>query len=241
MSEEIISVSGNPELVIKNDSDQEKLFIIENLAWSNKSVTAAEVIALQAFRDLFADEALRPGQQISVGSLTVVFTDLLASTKLYLDVGDAQAFGQVMSHFDVLREAVVAEDGALIKTIGDAVFAVFPSPVNALRALIKAQQELRNYIINGKPLYLKAGIHFGSSIAVTLNERLDYFGSTINLASRLVELSSGRDIILSERVRNDPEINDLLSEPEYRQRVTEHQAILKGFEDQPLLYWKIAT
>ena len=38
-----------------------------------------------------------------------------------------------------------------------------------------------------RPLKLKAGIHYGSCIAVNLNERLDYFGTTVNAASRLVE------------------------------------------------------
>ena len=61
--------------------------------------------ALQRFRDLFANEALRPGEKVAVGTLTVLFTDLLGSTAMYRDMGDAPAFGKVMSHFDILRDA----------------------------------------------------------------------------------------------------------------------------------------
>ena len=65
-------------------------------------------------------EALRPGEEISVGSLTVAFTDLRGSTRLYSEIGDAPAFGRVMSHFDVLREAIAASlqvAGSLIAAV----------------------------------------------------------------------------------------------------------------------------
>ena len=78
-----------PSLRFENATDSEQLFILERMAWSDQAATAAEVTALQVFRDLFAHEALRPGDQISVGSLTVLFTDLRNSTQLYREVGDA--------------------------------------------------------------------------------------------------------------------------------------------------------
>ncbi len=88
-----------------------------------------------------------------------------------LELGDAPAFGRVMSHFDVLREVIAEEDGALVKTIGDAVMAVFRRPVAALRAILKAQQALASPPEGVRPLLLKAGIHVGPCIAVTLNDR----------------------------------------------------------------------
>src|SRR5262249_9092499 len=118
-------IAPQPTLNLKNLTDEEQLFILERMAWSDLAVTAAEVTALQVFRDLFANEALRPGEQISVGSLTIIFTDLCGSTRLYREIGDAPAFGVVMSHFDVLREAIAEEGGAIVKTIGDSVMAVF--------------------------------------------------------------------------------------------------------------------
>ena len=50
--------------------------------------------------------------------MTVLFTDLRESTRLYRESGDAVAFGRVMSHFDVVRAAVGAEGGARHGRVG---------------------------------------------------------------------------------------------------------------------------
>ncbi len=105
---EELHVSTRPALTFENASDAEQLFILERTAWNDQAATAAEVTALQLFRDLFAFEALRPGDQINVGQMTILFTDLRGSTQLYREIGDAVAFGAVMSHFDVLKEAIAA-------------------------------------------------------------------------------------------------------------------------------------
>src|SRR5439155_12306842 len=112
-------------LTLENRTSGEQLLILERTAWSDQAVMAAEVTAMQIFRDLFASEALRPGERIAVGSLSVLFTDLRDSTRLYRAVGDAVAFGRVMDHFDLLKTVIAAEGGAIVKTIGDAVMAVF--------------------------------------------------------------------------------------------------------------------
>src|SRR4029079_1668811 len=159
---------------LQNATDSEQLLILERIAWGDQAATAAEVTALQVFRDLFSTEALRPGEQISVGTLTVLFTDLRQSTRLYREIGDATAFGRGMNHFDVLKKFMAARDGAIVKTIGDAVMAVFRSPVNALVAMLDAQHALANPKDGEMPFQLKAGLHSGPCIAVTLNDRLDY-------------------------------------------------------------------
>jgi len=230
-----VVIGSTPTLRLKNNTDEEQLFILERLAWSDHAVTAAEVTVLQMFRDLFASEALRPGQQISVGSLAIVFTDLRGSTRLYNQIGDAPAFGLVMDHFDVLKNAVADEGGAIIKTIGDAVMAVFSRPAPALRAMLRAQAEFTD-TLGHHPVKLKAGIHYGPCIAVTLNDRLDYFGSTINKASRLEGFSSGEDVIISKAVYDDPEVDALLHSGAFNAEVFETQ--IKGFDDQFAL-WRI--
>lgn len=228
-------ISTRPTLRLKNNTEEEQLFILERLAWSDHAVTAAEVTLMQTFRDLFASEALRPGQQISVGSLAIVFTDLRGSTRLYNQIGDAPAFGLVMNHFDVLKDAINAEGGVIIKTIGDAVMAVFSRPAPALRAMLRAQTDFAT-TLGQHPVKLKAGIHYGPCIAVTLNERLDYFGSTINKASRLEGFSSGEDVVISKAVHDDPEVDALLHSGGFNAELFETQ--LKGFDDQFEL-WRV--
>jgi class 3 adenylate cyclase len=128
----------------------------------------------------------------------------------------------------VLREAVYEEGGAIIKTIGDAVMAVFPRPAPALRAMLKAQAGLGD-TLSKHPVKLRVGIHFGPCIAVTLNERLDYFGSTVNMSSRLEAFSSGDDVVISAAVYHDPEVLALVEQGHLKAESFEAQ--LKGFDD----------
>ncbi len=238
-SHEELAVGELATLQLENASTAEKLLILERLAWTDQAATAADVIALQVFRDLFAGEILRPGEHISVGSMTVLFTDLRDSTRLYRAIGDAPALGQVLDHFDVLREAIANEDGVLVKTIGDAVMAVFRRPVAGVRAILTAQRRLATSDSASDPLYLKAGLHHGPCIVVTMNGRLDYFGSVVNLASRLERFSSGDDVIISGTVRADPEVDELLRSKESRLVAEQFPAQLKGFDAEEFQLWRV--
>jgi class 3 adenylate cyclase len=224
-------ISTTPALHLENESQAEQLFMLERFAWSDQATTAAEVTMLQLFRDLFANEALRPGEQISVGSLAILFTDLRGSTRLYREIGDAPAFGLVMDHFDVLREMVNAEGGVIVKTLGDSIMAAFPHPIDALRAALNAQHALAHPAEGRLPLSVKAGIHYGPCIAVTLNDRLDYFGSTVNVAARLESLSQGDDVIVSNGIYDDPQVADWLASGS-AVIVQPIKTILKGFEQE---------
>jgi len=239
-SEDELNLSTQSSLQLQNATDAEQLFILERLTWTDQAATAAEVTALQIFRDLFSSEALRPGEQISVGTLTVLFTDLRNSTRLYREIGDATAFGRVMNHFDVLKRAIANEDGALVKTIGDAVMAVFRRPASALRAMLTAQEVLASPPDDSMPLILKAGMHTGPCIAVTLNDRLDYFGSTVNMAARLEGLSTGNDVIISRAVYDDPEVRSLFVAPEDSLQAMPFEMVLKGFDEERFELWRVA-
>jgi class 3 adenylate cyclase len=236
-SEEPLHVNENFTLTLQNETDAEQLVILERLEWSDQATTAAEVTALQMFRDLFASEALRPGEQISVGTLTVLFTDLRHSTQLYREIGDATAFGRVMSHFDVVRKSIAEHDGAIVKTIGDAVMAVFRSAADGLLAMLEVQQALAEPRAGSSPLLLKAGLNTGPCIAVTLNDRLDYFGSTVNMAARLEGLSSGADVIISRTVFEDARVQELIESDSFDAMPFDME--LKGFENERFELWRV--
>ena len=234
-----VHVAETSSLTLDNQSDAEQLVMLERMAWTDQATTAAEVTALQMFRDLFSSEALRPGEQISVGTLTVLFTDLRNSTQLYREIGDATAFGRVMNHFDVLRQSITEHDGAIVKTIGDAVMAVFRSAADAVSAMLSAQRQLADPPAGTMPLTLKAGMHTGPCIAVTLNDRLDYFGSTVNMAARLEGLSSGEDVIISRAVHDDTRVRNLI-ESEGLSAV-EFDMALKGFDEERFQLWRVSA
>ena len=238
-NEELV-IANRAQVEFDNQTDDEQLFILERTLWSDDAATASEVTALQVFRDLFASEALRPGQQISVGTLTVLFTDLKESTRMYREIGDATAFGRVMNHFDILKQAIADEDGALVKTIGDAVMAVFRQPAAAVRAMLHVQQALASPPAGMMPLTLKAGLHTGPCIAVTLNDRLDYFGSTVNLAARLEAQSTGGDVVISASVYADPGVRELLGDSGASLVATRFEMPLKGFAEERFELWRVS-
>jgi len=81
---------------------------------------------MPAFRRLCPEQLLRPGDDVEIGRVAIVFTDLQGSTKLYDALGDATAFHLVRDHFAFLSERVERHNGLIVKTVGDAVMAAFP-------------------------------------------------------------------------------------------------------------------
>ena len=118
---------------------------------------------------------------------------------------------------------------AVVKTIGDAVMASFGDPANAVKAALAMQARIADH-----ELVLKLGIHVGPSVVVNLNDRLDYFGSTVNMAARLQGQSQGGDIVLSRAVADDPAVKPLLTSVPAR----EESVPLKGFA-QPISFVRL--
>lgn len=208
-----------------NDAGFELAALIEDRTWARETLTAPEVISLQAFRDLFAEATLRPGDDAGISQVALLFTDLRGSTALYERVGDATAYNLVREHFRLLATVVREHDGAVVKTIGDAVMASFTDPAQAVRAAVAMQAGIAASATVSRDLVLKVGVHAGPSVVVTLNGRLDYFGSTVNMAARLQGQSAGDDIVLSHAVASDPAVRAMLADVPQR----EETVMLKGF------------
>jgi len=229
-------VSLQPTLNLVNATEADSTFSLERTTWSDQAATAADVTALQVFRDLFATEVVRAGEEISIGSVTLMFTDLRGSTRMYREIGDASAFGRVREHFEILEQAIAAEGGSIVKTMGDAVMASFRQPISALKAVWKAQSIITE---KGQPmLWLKVGLHKGPCIVVNLNDRLDYFGSTVNMTARLPNFSDGGELIFTEAFYEDPEVRDFIAKNVSPTALSKIRGELKGF-DELITMWKL--
>ena len=167
----------------------------------------------QTFRQLFRGEIIQGADGIGIRDITIVFTDLKSSTQLYERVGDLKAFELVRRHFDGVARAIASNGGALVKTIGDAVMAAFTRASDALAAAIAMQDEIDkfNAEYGGREIVLKIGMHRGASIAVTLNDSLDYFGQTVNIAARVQGLAGADEILMTDEVFRAPGVQPLLS------------------------------
>ncbi len=170
-------------------------------------LTAKRLLTNQTFRDLYRTDTIAVDQRLKITSLTFLFTDLKGSTELYDRVGDLAAYDLVNAHFRALQDIVAAEAGAVVKTIGDAVMATFPTPDRAVAAALRMRAAMREL---GADLILKIGIHEGPCLAVMLNERQDYFGQTVNIASRVQGLATSPAIFATERVVGNSESARLL-------------------------------
>jgi class 3 adenylate cyclase len=124
--------------------------------------------------------------------------------------------------------------------MGDAVMAVFTHPACALRAMRRAQAALSCPDKTGSAFALKCSIHQGPCLAISQNERLDYFGTTVNVASRLCGLSSGADIVASHPILEDPEVAAFVSDPATSLGVRRDAAALRGFSEVPFEFWRLA-
>ncbi len=175
-------------------------------------LTAKRLLTNQTFREIYRTSTLDVDQRLKITSLTFLFTDLKGSTDLYERVGDLVAFDIVKEHFRILQEIIAAESGAVVKTIGDAVMATFSTPDRALAAALRIREAMRalNEERQNEDLLLKIGIHEGPCLAVTLNDRQDYFGQTVNIASRVQCLAVSRSILATGSIVDHPQASELL-------------------------------
>ncbi|MEH6938158.1 adenylate/guanylate cyclase domain-containing protein [Bacillus sp. JJ664] len=225
-----IEMAKNTTVLITNNSSSDKLFVFEKAEWSKEVITAAQVTSMQEFRDLFSEEILSPGQRVGIENVTILFSDLQGSTSLYESLGDANAYSQVREHFDYLSKWIKKNSGSVVKTIGDAVMAIFYVPEDGVNAALQIQKHISELRENGKEhITLKIGLYSGPAIAVNSNDRLDYFGRTVNIAARIQGQSIGNDIVLSKEYFENKKIIELLNDQSIE--IQDFKANLKGIEE----------
>jgi class 3 adenylate cyclase len=196
-------------------------------------LSGKRLLTTQTFRTLFRSETVSVDEGIGVKDITFLFTDLKGSTALYDQIGDPKAYFLVRQHFDTLGYAVNRFEGATVKTIGDAVMAAFMNPLDAVHAALEMLRDIEafNHNISDK-LVLKIGIHAGHSIVVTLNDRLDYFGQTVNIASRVQGLADAGEIYISEDVYTFPGVREAIAHC----NIASEQVAVKGVSDKLQVY-----
>jgi adenylate cyclase len=125
---------------------------------------------------------------------TVLFADVSGSTKLYETAGDAAALTAIGHCIEHLRKAAESTGGRVVKTIGDAIMALFPSPDAAAGAASEMHATIEKLPeVGGTKLGVRVGFHSGPVI----QRDNDVFGDTVNIAARLVEQAGKGQIIIS--------------------------------------------
>ncbi len=235
--------SGKILLEIENLSDQRLPIWIQHVPEEvtdfpdvqfDACLTGKKLCANQTFREIFPSQVFQLGKGIRVQDQTFLFTDLKSSTALYDQIGDLNAFALVSQHFESLYEAITENQGALVKTIGDAVMAVFTNPVDATNAALAILERLKqlNQELSEQQLVIKMGIHNGGAIVVNMNDRIDFFGQTVNIAARIQDLADAEEIYITDSVYAYPGVQEIV----HRCQITSEKRVLKGVQEEILLY-----
>ncbi len=218
-------VAPEPALLLANPTPEQCTFVVEDARWTDDALRPARLFSFQDFRDLFTEEYLGADVQLSVGRQTILFTDVVGSTKLYATRGDPGAFMDVKRHFTEIYEEVKKEGGAIVKTIGDAAMAAFVDPVRALRAAREIHRHFppgrRDLALRGRmdqrpgkvmrpTLRVRISLNTGPCIAVKLNTNIDYFGNTVNVAAKLQAIAHAGQISFAESVLDQPGVQEYL-------------------------------
>lgn len=161
---------------------------------------------------------------------SIMFTDLQDSTQMLTRLGDEENQTLLASHNRIIREKLEEHGGLEVKTIGDGSMIAFYSARKAVTCAVGIQKELQKFNRQNPDRQLK--VRIGLNLGEVIKEDEDYFGSAVVMAARIMDESTGGQILVSDQLRQVAE------EPVH----SEHQYAdfgrhtLKGFDDEEQIF-----
>lgn len=128
-------------------------------------------------------------------TVTILFTDLVNSTELMQRAGDEDAQRIFKAHYQILRDAVAANGGAEVKSLGDGLMVAFASAADGVRCAIGMQQASRRPV-SGERLAIRVGLNVGDA----LRDEGDFFGTPVVIARRLADRAAAGQVLCSAAV-----------------------------------------
>lgn|GEM_PF-6336146 len=197
---------GTVQVEVINDGVRDVPVRISASRPATDRATAAEVAALQAFRDLFPFDAPAAGAVFALRELTVLWFELADAPRLYADFGDVRALALVAEHHEALHDVVAEQRGAIVKFAGDAALTAFTDPRDAIVAAIR--------FARSAPLPVRAGGQLGPCVALRANERFEIAGATVDLAQRIARGGGAGEILLGAALAGDSRVSRALGAAE---------------------------
>lgn len=174
------------------------LYVLEEAWWYDDRFLVGEALSTPVIRHLISEDHLEIGLKLNVGTQVILFTDIVGSTPFYQEVGDARALQIVQTHYREVARIIEAHGGAIVKFIGDAVMAAYPSLDRAMESAIAIH---RSFDGSRKefPIKLRASLHEGNVLCANLNVGVDYFGSTVNRSAKIQKFADAMEIAVTEQ------------------------------------------
>tara|TARA_R110000868_G_scaffold100128_3_gene275372 strand:+ start:1559 stop:3229 length:1671 start_codon:yes stop_codon:yes gene_type:complete len=200
-TESIVDISSDITLS-SGELKESDLVLLESSSIDRGALMATEVMLEPGFSGLIPAESLVSDFPIEVGHRALLFTDVVGSTDLYYEIGDAKAFELVRESFLLIGQAVAKYRGLLVKTIGDATMYSFPGPQAALEAAIDIQKSNKN-----NPLKLRISLHSGICLSVGTFDGQDFFGDTVNICAKFQSEANAHEIVFAKSLLKDFEFD----------------------------------
>ncbi len=196
-------------IVLQNQFPQEILARIERTIQRDDALTAAQASSLALFRDLFPNEVMAPGQLANVTRITLMAVSIARLDSIYRSEGDTGTFTVVHECLQIAEKAIRHHGGAIVKITADVFLAAFEDPVGAVRVALDLPQTIRDSP-STRGLPVKMALYRGNTMLTTINDRLDYFGMTVNCVFELLNSGESNDLLLTQSVTRDSAVAEIL-------------------------------
>jgi len=129
----------------------------------------------------------------------IMFTDMVGSTEMTAQLGDARAVELIRAHDAIIRRSLEQHGGSEVKHLGDGIMASFDDVAASVAGAKKILDELATYNARTEtPIRVRIGLHAGEPV----EESDDLFGSSVQLAARLCAFAQADSILLSREVKD---------------------------------------
>jgi len=205
--------AGRVDLAVSNPGDARVRVVLRHVE-EERRLSAARLATWPGYRRRLGPQVVAPGQPLRVRRLALLFTDLVGSTRIYQELGDAAAFDFIHQHFGLLAQTANAHRGVRVKSIGDALLIAFHDPADAVAAGLAMLTRFRHFVA-GRGLEalgsLRLGVEAGPVLAAHTDAAgLDYFGATTSVAARATALAAPGELVMTEVVASEPGVAEAL-------------------------------
>jgi class 3 adenylate cyclase/tRNA A-37 threonylcarbamoyl transferase component Bud32 len=132
-------------------------------------------------------------------AITVLFTDVVGSTRFFEHNGDTAGLVMIHRHDEVTARAIKQHHGKVLKTIGDSAMAEFSEPGQAVTAAVEIERQFLKMNLTlpkDQQVEVRIAVHTG----VGFRKGNDLFGDVVNVAARMTKRSAAAQILISRAV-----------------------------------------
>ena len=166
---------------------------------ANELITV-DLSAVEAFLGRIQDPPSAKTAPINESAFrAIMFTDMVGSTEMTLQLGDAMAVELLRAHDAIIRRCLEHYSGSEVKHLGDGIMASFYDAPAAVACAVEIQKKLASYNKNSEnPIHVRIGLHAGQPV----EEGDDLFGTAVQMAARICAIAQADAILVSREVRD---------------------------------------